>query len=441
MVLRTLEFRPESDEQFFEQLPASPSVFALRGEAAGAEAYISKTANLRRRARRLLAMPVKPRASSSDFIPTDVSTTELAKPDATVRRLNLRDRVRWLEYSPTGSDFESGFLLYKWLRQDFPLAYERRLRLRPAPLLRLMLENRYPRLVVTTRLGSLHGKSAYYGPFPTRAAAEKFSSDALDFFKVRRCTEELNPDPAFPGCIYSEMKMCLAPCFRGCTDEVYAGEVSQLEHFLSTGGRSLLYAVAAERDRASQALEFEAAAAMHTRFETVQALIRELPEIVHRLDQLRGIMIQRSAQPGSVVLFKIEGARILDPITFAPASTNAMVTEATDVSAHAQPGEWKIKTPHSMEARVTEALASAAPARVKSGQELMEHLSILKRWYYRSSKAGELFLADDKGELPMRRIVRGISRVLKGEPPQPDLTEMARDYWINRGKQAEIKSE
>jgi hypothetical protein len=94
-----------------------------------------------------------------------------------------------------------------------------------------------------------------------------------------------------------------------------------------------------------------------------------------------------------------------------------------------------------MEARATEALAAAAPARVKSGQELMEHLSILKRWYYRTSKVGELFLADDKGELPMRRIVRGISRVLKGEPPQPDLTEMARDYWINRGKQAEIKPE
>ena len=40
----------------------------------------------------------------------------------------------------------------------------------------------------------------------------------------------------------------------------------------------------------------------------------------------------------------------------------------------------------------------------------------------------------------MRRIVRGISRVLKGEPPQPDLTEMARDYWINRGKQADSEA-
>jgi hypothetical protein len=167
--------------------------------------------------------------------------------------------------------------------------------------------------------------------------------------------------------------------------------------------------------------------------------MRELPEIVRRLDQLRGVMIQPSAQPGSVALFKIEGARILDPVTFAPASTTTVVTQGTDSFGRA--AEWKIKTPHSMEARATEALAAAAPAQVKSGRELMEHLSILKRWYYRSSKVGELFLADDKGELPMRRIVRGISRVLKGEAPQPDLTEMARDYWINRGKQADLKTE
>jgi hypothetical protein len=178
---------------------------------------------------------------------------------------------------------------------------------------------------------------------------------------------------------------------------------------------------------------------MHARFEKVQALMRELPEIVHRRDQLRGVMIQPAAQPGAVALFKIESARIFDPVTFAPASTITIDAQGTDSFGRA--AEWKIKTPHSMEARATEALASVPPAQVKSGQELMEHLSILKRWYYRGSKVGELFLADDKGELPMRRIIRGVSRVLKGEPPQPDLTEMARDYWINRGREAEIKPE
>ena len=40
------------------------------------------------------------------------------------------------------------------------------------------------------------------------------------------------------------------------------------------------------------------------------------------------------------------------------------------------------------------------------------------RWYYRGTRVGEIFLADDRGLLPMRRIVRGISRVYRGEKPE-----------------------
>ena len=90
-----------------------------------------------------------------------------------------------------------------------------------------------------------------------------------------------------------------------------------------------------------------------------------------------------------------------------------------------------------MESRVAETLA-AAPTSSCSRQEAMEHLAILKRWYYRSSKLGEIFFAEENGELPMRRIVRGISRVFRGEKPAADLSETARDYWVNRGREAEL---
>jgi hypothetical protein len=50
----------------------------------------------------------------------------------------------------------------------------------------------------------------------------------------------------------------------------------------------------------------------------------------------------------------------------------------------------------------------------------MEHLALLKRWYYRGHRIGEVFLADDKGVFPMRRIVRGIGRVFRGEGPEVD---------------------
>ncbi len=395
MLSHLLDFAPARDAEIFAAVPTAPAVFLLRGPEG--EPYVSKTTNLRRRLVRMLGAP-----------------TERSK------RLNLRARVSTIEYTLTGSDFESAFLLYKILRQTFPAAYRDRLRLRLAPLVKLHLENRYPRASVTTRLGRLGGKSLYYGPFPTRAAAEKFASDALDFFKMRRCIEELNPDPKFPGCIYSEMKMCLAPCFMGCTDEEYAAEVARVQAFFDTGGQSLLRELAAEREQASARLEFEAAATVHARLEKLQPVLSQLPEIVHRLDQLRGLMVQPSADPASVALIRIEGARLGEPVNFA-------------IQAKQESGKV-----HSMEGRMQEALAAAPPPEPITALETMEHLALLKRWFYRTSKVGEAFFADENGELPWRRIVRGVSRVFRGEKPAGDLSETARDYWVNRGKAAEI---
>ena len=85
--------------------------------------------------------------------------------------------------------------------------------------------------------------------------------------------------------------------------------------------------------------------------------------------------------------------------------------------------------PQSMEARINAALAGVETPRLQSALEWMEHLALLKRWYYRTVKVGELFLTDANGELPMRRVVRGVSRVFKGEKPAGDLSETAGEYW------------
>ncbi len=392
-----LEFAPERDGEIFAAVPAVPAVFLLRAAEAGSEPYVSKTANLRRRLVRLLGQP-----------------------EERTRKLNLRDRVRVIEYALSGSDFESGFLLYQWQRREFPQAYRDRLRLRFAPLVRLHLENRYPRASITAHLAGSRKGAAYYGPFASRAAAEKFANDALDFFKMRRCVEDLNPDPAFPGCVYSEMKMCLAPCFKGCSDEEYAAEVQHVQDFLDSRGQSLVREIAAQRDQASAELHFEHAAALHARLEKLEPVLAQLPEITRRLDQLGGLMVQPAAEPESVTLFRIEAGRISEPILFS-------------LKLPAEAGK-----PHSMEARVLETLAAASPLPPLSQAEVMEHLAILKRWFFRSSKTGEVFFTDENGELPMRRIVRGISRVFRGEKPASDLSESARDYWVNRGKEAGI---
>ncbi len=373
MLTERIEFYPERDGEILSAVPAAPAVFLLRAADLSFEPYASKTANLRRRLQRLLAPPL-----------------ELSK------RLNLRDRVRTIEYTRTASEFESAFVLYQVLRAAFPKSYSDRLRLRFAPLVKLHLENQYARASVTTRLGRIRGKNVYYGPFFSRAAAEKFMNDALDLFKMRRCVEDLNPDPKFPGCVYSEMKMCLAPCFKGCTDDEYRAEVIRVEDFLNTRGESLKRQIASERDQAADRLAFEEAATLHTRLERLAPVVQQMPEAVQRIDRMRALIVQRSTEPESVALFCVDAGAIAGPLAF-PISA----------AEHAKS--------QSMEARIQCALADFPAAYPRSAMEHMEHLAILKRWVYRGTRKGEIFFADTTGELPLRRIVRGIGRVYKGE--------------------------
>ena len=378
MLTERLEFTPERDAEVFAGVPTASAVFLLRGEDTHAEPYVSKTANLRRRLQRLLSPVEEP-----------------------TKKLNLRDRVRSIEYAPTGSDFESGFLLYRVLRETFPKTYGNRMRFRFAPLVKLHLENQFPRASVTTRLGRLKGRNLYYGPFQSRTAAEKFMNDSLDFFKMRRCVDDLHPDPKFPGCIYSEMKMCLAPCFKGCTDEEYSTEVNRVQAYFDSGGESLTREFSALRDAASANLAFEDAAAIHVRLEKLKPTLSQFPEIVRRLDRFAALIVQPSHLADSVTLFRVDSGVISGPAVF-----------SIQAAEHTKS--------QSMESRVQGVLDSFPPAKPRPALETMEHLALIKRWHYRGRRVGEMFLADDKGVFPMRRIVRGIGRVLRGEGPEED---------------------
>ncbi|HEY1937681.1 MAG TPA: excinuclease ABC subunit C [Candidatus Angelobacter sp.] len=378
--MHSIPFSTSHPPDFFAQFPAAPAVFALRGADEAAEPYVSKTANLRRRLLRLL----QPAESQS-------------------KRLNLRERVTIIEYSLTGSDFESVVLLYRTLREEFPQSYQKRLRLRPAPAVRLNLENEYPRAYVTTRLGRLNGRSRYYGPFRSRAVAEKFLNDSLDLFKMRRCTFNLNPDPAFPGCVYSEMKMCLAPCFKGCTDEAYAAEVARVQEYFDSGGQSLLQELEAERERLSAATDFEAAAAQHAKVTKVKGILSACDDICSRLDRLEAVIIQPSSTLKSVVLFRFCHGALAGPVKF----TMEAESQGDTVSAPVPRQE--------IELNLRQALDSLAPSGTISGQCFAEELAILKRWYYRSHRVGEIFFANDEGEFPIRRIMRGATRMSNGE--------------------------
>jgi excinuclease ABC subunit C len=410
LLTHSIPFSSDHPADFFAQFAAAPAVFALRSADKAAEPYVSKTANLRKRLQRLLAPP-----------------------ESQSKRLNLRERTVTIEYSLTGSDFESVLLLYQTLRQAFPDTYQKRLRLRPAPVVRLNLQNEYPRAYVTTRIGKITGRSLYYGPFRSRAVADKFLNDSLDLFKMRRCTFDLNPDPSFPGCVYSEMKMCLAPCFKGCTDEAYATEVSRVQEYFDSGGRSLLRELETERERLSAELDFEAAATQHAKVAKIKSILSVCDDICGRLDRLDAVIIQPSVEDKSVALFRFHRGELVgpQPVAMEPDGTGSEGIESENKESENResdqptttipdPDQTQAPQPEPLSAQtlnshIRSALESLVTEGDSSAQRFSQELAILKRWYYRSHKVGEVFFANDRGELPWRRIVRGATRVYCGE--------------------------
>jgi excinuclease UvrABC nuclease subunit len=311
--LQSLVFDPANPKAALAQLPPSPAVFALYGADSRAEPYIGRTPNLRSRLDRLL----QPSAKHP-------------------RRLHLAGLVRRIEWQPTGSEFESLLAQFSLLDEIFGAKVLERMHLRHPAFVRFLGSNPYPRVTVTHR-PSLREADWAYGPFPSRAAAERYAEEMLKLFLLRRCTFELAPDPSYPGCVYSEMKMCLAPCYKGCTDERYAEESAAVESFLATRGESRLVTLRTERDQASANLAFETAAALHAQVQRVESVHALAAELVRPLSKLRAVVLQASANPDEVAVFLFDGGRLLGPAAFSTLGIRIQNEQSGSTSPFAQP--------------------------------------------------------------------------------------------------------
>jgi excinuclease ABC subunit C len=405
MLVHSIAFDPSHPSAALAQIPQQAGVFALFGADDRAEPYLSRTPNLRRRLTRFLD----------------------ARPSQS-KRLRLTEKIARIEYTLTGSDFESLLTLYAVSIQVFGEATRKRMHLRSPSFLRMSVENAYPRVYVTNKI-TKSAADSLFGPFPSRAAAEKFCDEMLNLFFLRRCHEELHPDPAFPGCIYSEMKMCLAPCYKGCSDERYAQEAADVYAFLSTRGNSLMEKLSAERDAASAELDFEKAAQIHTRLQKVQTVAALASPAVHRLSQLSALILQPAAEQESIAVFLLSRGILSGPAFYSvqgmrlhneqSGSTSlfvhpvAMQAVPLGVESGSGPAVQTVSR-DILEDRLEEVLAKLAPRNAKTSSQIAsDHLCLFSRWFYRAQthRIGEVFFANTDGSFPRKHILRAISRV------------------------------
>ncbi len=404
-------FDPLQDTDFFAGLPIRPGVLLLEMKDANAQPYLARTADLRRAAERLLRVP-----------------------EAGSKRLNLRDVAARMRYRIAGSKFEQAITLYGQAKAYFPGRYRQLMSLRPPAVLKVNLRNEYPRCYVTRRISADEG--FYFGPFFSRRTADAFAEGFLDLFKTRRCQIKIRRDPSYPGCIYSEMKMCLAPCFAGCTKEEYASEVGRVLETLDTNGAALTESLAREREAAGEALDFERAATLHKRLEKADAALRGMPELARRIESLNAVILQRAAEEKAVIVFPLHAGILAEPIflRFGELSSQPRPME-TILRSQLEAQTPVSATANSSKPEMNEQAGEINGAEMRTGApvsdlrsryglrvapaELPEHLSMVARWFYSKPRQGEIFFRD--GEWPYRRILRACARLLA--PPAASATQ------------------
>jgi excinuclease ABC subunit C len=409
------EFDAATDSAFLSALPSHPGVLLVEMSDPGAEPYLARTADLRRAAERLLRAP-----------------------DTSSKRLNLREVAARIRYRATGSKFEQAVAHYQQARAYFPRRYRNLVRVRPPAMLKVNLRNEYPRCYVTRSIRADAG--VYFGPFASRKAAQAFSEEFLDLFKIRRCQIKIRPDPGFPGCMYSQMKMCLAPCFAGCTKQEYEAEVGRVLKGLETGGAQLIQDIEREREAASAVLDFERAAALHKRLEKVSAVLRGLPELTRRVERLDAVVLQRAAEEKTVAAFPVRGGLLSEPIflrfgelSSEPRSVEAILRAGLHLTEDdpsnvagkndlPSSGENEMAIHSPQDQNHGSRLSAATP-------ELTEHLSLLTRWFYSNPREGEIFFRE--ADWPYRRILRACGRLLApsqgAEAPAGSASRSSRD--------------
>jgi excinuclease UvrABC nuclease subunit len=235
------------------------------------------------------------------------------------------------------------------------------------------------------------------------------------------------------------MKMCLAPCYQGCTDERYGEEAAAVESFFATRGDSRLVVLRAERDQASADLAFESAAALHAQVQRIESVRALAPELARPLSQLRAVVLQASANPNEVSVFLYENGLLRGPAAFSTLGMRIQNEQSGSSSLYAQPmaiepvpeapvagsppAEIGLEAAPAatakiarslLESRMEAALTALSESREPPSPTLRQsHLALLKRWYYRpeARRRGDIFFPDAEGRWPVKGLLRGVGRV------------------------------
>jgi excinuclease ABC subunit C len=153
-------------------------------------------------------------------------------------------------------------------------------RLRPRFNVLLRDDKSFPYILITAdhpapqivkHRGARNWPGDYFGPFASVWAVNRTITALQRAFLIRSCSDAVFESRTRP-CLLHQIKRCSAPCTGEIAPQDYAELVHEAKNFLSGKSQAVKEGLAAEMEKASQALDFERAAVYRDRLAALSAV-------------------------------------------------------------------------------------------------------------------------------------------------------------------------
>ena len=175
------------------------------------------------------------------------------------------------------------------------------------PNIMLTTDHAFPQ--IRKHRGARTEKGAYYGPFASAGAVNRTLNQLQRVFLLRNCSDSMFEGRTRP-CLLHQIRRCSAPCVGRISEEDYRATVADAQRFLSGKSTQMQEVLAEQMMAASEAMEFERAAALRDR-------IRALTQV----QSVQGIN-PRGVAEADVIALHLEGGQACVQVFFIRANQN-----------------------------------------------------------------------------------------------------------------------
>ncbi|MBC7765372.1 MAG: excinuclease ABC subunit UvrC [Hyphomonadaceae bacterium] len=142
------------------------------------------------------------------------------------------------------------------------------------PFIKVTMQEQYPRVLLTRRIEKDGAK--YFGPFYSAMTVRDSIQLIQDVFKIRKCKKEFPRDIGKERpCLNFFIHKCVAPCRGEVEVAQYRKIFDEICQFLSGNEETLIKTLSAEMQTASEKMDFEKAAVMRDKINSIKKVLEK----------------------------------------------------------------------------------------------------------------------------------------------------------------------